>query len=74
MAKLHVQLVAKNTEKRTVIIPRRPTNEEMGRKHEYLREDEVDRLLKAARQTNGGIGTGPWPWLPIVTACGSPNW
>ena len=53
MAKLHLKLVAPNTENRTVATPRRKPNAEL-RTREYLTEDEIGRLTDAAKGNRHG--------------------
>lgn len=52
MAKPHLRVVAPSTENRTVT-PRRPPNADL-RTREYLTEDEVARLLDAAKRNRHG--------------------
>jgi integrase len=53
MAKSHLKLVAPNTEKRTVAMPRRKPNAEL-RTREYLTDAEVERLTEAAKGNRYG--------------------
>ena len=55
MAKRHLKLVSPATVNRTVS-PRRPPNGDL-RTREYLTEGEVERLMKAARETDGATAT-----------------
>src|SRR3954470_16205133 len=53
MAKAHLKLVAPTTVLGTVVTPRRKTNAEL-RPREYLTEDEIERLRKAAGENRNG--------------------
>ena len=63
----HLKLVELRNENRSV--PVRPPNSEL-RTREYLTPAEVEKLIKAAKDGAGGIGTRRWYWLPSGTACG----
>ena len=53
MARLHLKLVAPNTENRTVVTPRRKPNAEL-RSREYLTDAEVEKLTEAAKGNRYG--------------------
>lgn len=54
MGKLHLKLLARASENRTVVVPVRRANAEL-RTREYLTDAEVERLTDAAKRNRYGL-------------------